>query len=82
MASYTAFGDLPTSLTTTPWQCLLAEKIYNDTGDGALKSFFGAQGWNTSLIDKMTGLSKVSLLPGADPVLYISANAGVSINVA
>ncbi len=71
------------SLFETPWEVPLAKLIFQDTGDPALKSFFGAQGWNTGLIDTLNKLYNATqtqgvLLPGADPVLYMSANAGVS----
>ena len=82
MSSYEIMGDLPAILTTTPWQSRLAEKIYADTGDSAVKSFFGPQGWNASLIDKMNTLYKADILPGADRELYIKSNAGVSDAVA
>jgi len=84
MASYTQYMgvEFPAVFTTTPWQAHLAEKIFSETGDSAVKSFFGPQGWNASLIDKMYKLSKDDLLPGADPVLYISTNAGVTLRVA
>jgi hypothetical protein len=70
------------SLFETPWEVPLAKLVFQDTGDPALKSFFGAQGWNTSLIDNLNKFYNDTqtgvLLPGADPVLYMSANAGVS----
>ena len=76
-------GDLlPSFLTTTPWQVKLAQAIFNDTGDKKLKSFFGAQGWNTGLIDKMYTLSKKSLLSGASMDIYIKGNANVELPTA
>ena len=84
MPSFTACmsGDvLPSSFTTTPWQCRLAEEMFTETGDKALKSFFGAQGWNTSLIDDLNKFSKAELLPGADRITYMKANAKVSEEV-
>jgi hypothetical protein len=81
MSTY-RFGDaLPGFLTTTPWQCKLAEAMFNDTGDTTLKSFFGAQGWNVSLIDDLHKFSKADLLPGADRVTYMKANVNVSEEV-
>jgi hypothetical protein len=44
---------IPSSLTVTPWQCKLAEAIYIKTVDPKLKSWGGAQGWNTWIIDQM-----------------------------
>lgn len=76
------FGDvLPAFLTTTPWQVNLAKKMFDETGDSSLKSFFGAQGWNTGLIDNLNKLSKDTLLPGADLVTYMTANSNVSSSI-
>jgi hypothetical protein len=68
-------------LTGNPWQVQIAKKIFAETGDPALKSFWGTQGWNTGLMNKLRKLSADTLLPGADRVLYMSANSGASENV-
>lgn len=44
---------IPTSITVTPWQCKLAQKIFTLTGDRKMKSMAGPQGWNTWIIDQM-----------------------------
>jgi hypothetical protein len=79
MSSYdTLFGF---SLTDTPWQCKIAKVLFDETGDESLKSLFGAQGWNTGLIDKLNRYSKNDLLPGADRTLYMTSNTGASEKV-
>jgi hypothetical protein len=68
------------------WQELLASKMYDETGDKSLRSARwwvpGLNYWNTDLIDKLNKLSTAELLPGADLVTYMAANAGVSNAVA
>lgn len=80
MASYQTVGAdvIPSFLVTTPWQVKLAKVMFDETGDTALKSFFGAQGWNTGLINKLNKLMTAPILSGANRHLYMRANAGVS----
>lgn len=73
------------SLTTTPWQVKLAQKIFEETGEPKMKNWWGwnsAQGWNVSLINRMVKHSKASLLSGAKMDIYLKANAGVSLEAA
>jgi len=65
-------------LTETPWQVKAAKTIFDKTGDSSLKSFFGAQGWNTGLVDKLNKLSSDILTTGADRALYMRANANTT----
>jgi len=78
MSSYLGDQGPVPILDTTPWQVHLAEKMYSETGDPKLKSFFGSQGWNTGIIDKLFALTKKEWLPGADIVLGMSANTGLT----
>jgi hypothetical protein len=70
--------DIFTISPITPWEVRAAQFIYDKTGDGKLKSFWGAQGWNVSLIDKLFKLSNDSILPSADRKLYMKSNTGTT----
>jgi len=61
------------------WQDILAEAIFNESGDMALKGWFFGAGWNDGLIDKMTKLSHDDPnMSMEETAQYIAANAGVS----
>jgi len=80
MSSYMGFDIVP-DIFTNPWQVVLARKIFKDTGDNRLKSFFGAQGWNTDLMDKLVKLSSDPLMHGANRWTYMNANAKVTDSI-
>jgi len=69
---------IPSSLTTTPWQVRVAKFVFDQTGDKKFKSVLGPQGWNKDLVDKLNNLFIADIARGADRVLYMSANSGVS----
>jgi len=68
---------IPTSVTVTPWQCKLAEAIFKDTGDAKMKSFTGAQGWNTWIVNEMQKAYKKTSTPA-----YIVSKTKVSQKIA
>jgi hypothetical protein len=69
---------LPAIVTGMSWKSQLAEKIFSETGDKKLKSWFGEHGWNTGLIDTLVSLSVKELLPGANKVTAMTANSKAS----
>jgi hypothetical protein len=72
------FDPIPVAITGLTWQAQLASKIFDETGDKAVKSFWGEHYWNVNLINKLNELYVKPLLPGADKVLSMSASASVS----
>jgi len=91
MSSFEVMGIdiLPASITGMSWRAQLAEKIYSETADKKLKAFsigfitpFGEHGWDIGLINKMIYQAARPLLPGADKIVAMSANVGVSLPVA
>jgi hypothetical protein len=63
---------------TNPWQVVLATKIFKDTGEKAVKSMWGAQGWNTDLMDRLVKLASDPIATGANRWTYMKANSGAN----
>jgi hypothetical protein len=85
MASFAQYGDGGFSfarlLTGNPWQVQVAEKVFKDTGDEAVKNFFGTQGWDTWLMEKLKRLSDDPLMRDASRLVYMKAHSGLKENV-
>ena len=71
----------PKNLMLISWQEILAEKIFADTGNNAIKSVLGVNGWNIGLIEKMKDAYSYDMLPGGDRVLLIKSMTGAPENV-
>lgn len=79
------FEWIPTSLTTTPWQVMLAKRMFAETADGKLKSFFGAQGWNVDLIDRLNAVylsPKYKTLSEYDKMGYLVKEGKITNEIA
>lgn len=78
----TNFNDTATmGIFGLSWQEKLAAKMYADTGEKALKSFFGPGGWNTGLVNKINGAYSDAVskgFTGAMLDIYVSGKTGVS----
>jgi len=83
MASYRqetlGIDIIPKFVTGMSWKAQLAERIFSETGDKALKDAFGEHNWNVGKIDKLVAASAKPLLPGADRALAMKAITGVTI---
>jgi hypothetical protein len=77
MSNYQVFGAdiLPKSLTTTPWQTKLAQAVSEASGEKVSRGTIDRLlSWQATMNKKM--------LPGGNPVVYLSANAKVSSTIA